>query len=135
VTRDRVAAASSIASRCVATSGYVGQHQDGPTRNVTVSVATIMYNRPVLHAIALRLTGSDATARRLVQRVTRRALRSPGGDRPSDNLKGWLVRLLYETYIDDLRAWSRLLGIPPSRILRGRRAWRRLLARHLPPAS
>jgi DNA-directed RNA polymerase specialized sigma24 family protein len=95
-----------------------------------VSAATVVHYRPALHAIALRLTGSEEDADALERQTYQRVLRSLREYRLGDNLRGWLVRLLYETYIDELSARSRILGVPTSRLLRGRRAWRRLVTRH-----
>jgi len=135
-------AASSFATSLVPGRRIVAsanRDQDASTRealteNAMVSAATVVYYRPALYAIALRLTGSEKDADALEQQTYQRALRSSCRHRLGDNLRGWLVRLLYETYIDELSARSRILGVPMSRLVRGRRAWRRLVTRHPPSA-
>jgi hypothetical protein len=84
----------------------------------------------VLYRTALRLTGCPQEAEDLVQETYRRARRSLHTCRPSANPKAWLVRILHNAHLDRLQALSHTLGIPLSRLCRGRRAMRRLLMRY-----
>lgn len=82
-----------------------------------------------LYRTAFRLTGFRQNAEDLVRETYRRARRSPNAYQPGANPKAWLVRILHRAHIDRLRTLSRALGVPLSRLCRGRRAMRRLLVR------
>ncbi len=83
-----------------------------------------------LYRTALRLTGLPQDAEALVQETYRRARCSLHTYRPGTNPRAWLVRILHNAHIDRLQALSHTLGIPLSRLCRGRRAMRRLLTRY-----
>jgi sigma-70-like protein len=84
----------------------------------------------VLYRTALRLTGRPQEAEALVQETCRRARRSLHTYQPGSHPKAWLIRILHHAHLDRLQALSHTLGIPLSRLCRGRRAMRRLLMRY-----
>ncbi len=109
-------------------SAALGQRPDAAGEAVFTTMAAQHWD--VLYRTALRLTGCPQDAEDLMQETYRRAQRSAHTYRPGTNLKAWLVRILHHAHIDRLQALSHTLGIPLSRLCRGRRAMRRLLIRY-----
>jgi len=58
---------------------------------------------PMLRRYAMGLTGNHALADDLVQDCIEKALRQSGQLRDFSRLAGWLRRIVYNTYIDELR--------------------------------
>ncbi len=106
----------------------LGQRPEAVAAAVFNNMATQHWD--VLYRTALRLTGRPQDAEDLMQETSRRARRSAHTYRPGTNLKASLVRILHNAHIDRLQALSHTLGIPLSRLCRGRRAMRRLLMRY-----
>jgi len=60
-------------------------------------------HRPVLTALAQRLTGNPSDAQDLVQDTLERALKAFARLRPGSNARGWLVTILHNRFIDQCR--------------------------------
>jgi RNA polymerase sigma-70 factor, ECF subfamily len=67
----------------------------------------VLEHQAPLYATALRLCGSAADARDLVQDTFERALRSSDRFQAGTNLRGWLVTILHRLFIDRCRAPGR----------------------------
>jgi RNA polymerase sigma-70 factor (ECF subfamily) len=61
----------------------------------------------VLEALAMRLARNPAHAQDLVQDTLERGLRRAGGLPPDSNVRGWLIAVLHNLFIDDCRRRKR----------------------------